>query len=83
MNSSCQSCGMPLKKDPLGGGTNGDGTTSEKFCSHCYREGNFVHPEISVNEMKDRVKGKMTEMGIPKFLTGMFTLNMHKLDRWK
>jgi len=26
----CQSCGMPLKKDELGGGTNADGSKSMK-----------------------------------------------------
>ena len=32
----CQSCGMPLKSDPGGGGTNADGTHSDEYCSYCY-----------------------------------------------
>lgn len=83
MYNTCQSCGMPLKRDTEGGGTNSDGTRSEKYCSHCYQDGRYTHQDISLSEMKDRVKGKMNEMGVPKFLSGMFTLNMHKLDRWK
>jgi hypothetical protein len=33
---ACQSCGMPLSKDELGGGTEKDGRISTKYCSHCY-----------------------------------------------
>lgn len=29
---NCQSCGMPLKKDEKGGGTNADGSKSEMYC---------------------------------------------------
>ena len=33
----CQSCGMPLSRDSLGGGTNADGSSSTEYCSHCFR----------------------------------------------
>jgi hypothetical protein len=36
---NCQSCGMPMSRDPNGGGTNADGSTSLKYCSHCYAGG--------------------------------------------
>jgi len=39
---SCQSCGMPLNKDPQSGGTNADGSKNEKYCSYCYQNGAFV-----------------------------------------
>ncbi|MFD6511333.1 zinc ribbon domain-containing protein [Bacillus sp. NPDC060175] len=32
----CQSCGMPLSKDELGGGTESNGSKSVKYCSHFY-----------------------------------------------
>ncbi len=80
---SCQSCGIPLKNDAKGGGTNYDGSRSDRFCSHCYKDGRFIQPDISLPEMKNHVTVKMTEMGVPKFLSGMVTLNLHKLDRWK
>jgi hypothetical protein len=38
-NKFCQSCGMPMKKDPLHGGTNADCSQNELYCSYCYREG--------------------------------------------
>jgi hypothetical protein len=42
----CQSCGMPLSKDPLGGGTNADGSRNTEYCSHCYKSGCFTEPNI-------------------------------------
>ena len=31
---NCQSCGMPMKRDPQRGGTNADGSKSTMYCSH-------------------------------------------------
>ena len=31
---NCQSCGMPMARDPEGGGTEADGSKSAKFCSY-------------------------------------------------
>jgi hypothetical protein len=74
---------MPLSRDEKGGGTEKNGTKSLKYCSHCYTEGQFTLPNITVDEMKDLVKGKLSEVGIPKLLHGVFTRNINKLERWK
>ncbi|WP_276134475.1 zinc ribbon domain-containing protein [Polluticoccus soli] len=78
----CQSCSMPLNKDPQGGGTNADGTKSNKYCSLCYQNGKFTR-DCTVKEMQDFVKGKLKEMGIPGFLAGFMTKGIPKLERWK
>ncbi|MBL0258370.1 MAG: zinc ribbon domain-containing protein [Bacteroidetes bacterium] len=39
---NCQSCGMPLKRDEKGGGTNVDGSISKMYCSYCYDKGEFI-----------------------------------------
>ena len=80
---SCQSCGMPLKRDLQKGGTNSDGSRSQKFCSHCYQNGKFVQPDITLTQMQEQVKGKMKEMGFPKIMGGMFSRGIPKLERWK
>jgi hypothetical protein len=80
---NCQSCGMPLSRDDHGGGTEANGTKSSKYCSHCYQNGAFTMPEITSDEMKEKVKGKIREFGFPGFLAGLFTRNNHKLERWK
>ena len=82
-NKICQSCSMPLKKDPKGGSTNADGSRNELYCSLCYDKGQFTQPDITVSEMQQFVKGKMKEMGFPGFLAGLFTMGIPKLKRWK
>jgi hypothetical protein len=78
----CQSCGMPLSKDPQRGGTEADGTTSPEYCSHCYAAGKFTDPGISAQQMIEKVQGKMKEMHIPGFLARKFTKDIPNLKRW-
>lgn len=80
---NCQSCGMPLKKDPTGGGTNADGSRSQMYCSYCYENGQFKQPEWTARQMQEFSKGKLKDMGFPGFLAGFFTMNIPKLERWK
>jgi hypothetical protein len=80
---NCQSCSMPLNKDPKGGSTNADGTANHMYCSYCYEKGKFTQPDITVEGMQEFVKGKMKEMGFPGFLAGFFTKGIPKLERWK
>lgn len=80
---NCQSCGMPMKRDEQGGGTNADGSKSTMYCSHCYASGKFTMPDMTVDQMKALVKGKLKEFGFPGFIAGMFTHNIPKLARWK
>ena len=82
-HKNCQSCGMPLKRDEKGGGTNTDGSKSNMYCSKCYENGQFSSPQITVIEMQALVKGKLKEFGFPGFLAGLFTKNIPKLERWK
>ena len=79
----CQSCGMPLSKDALGGGTNVDGSRSTEYCSHCYLEGRFTAPNLSVDEMMTKVEGKLRQMRIPGFLARRMTRNIPELRRWQ
>jgi hypothetical protein len=78
----CQSCGMPLKKDPKGGSTNADGSINKMYCSYCYEKGEFLQPDVSAKEMQVFVKGKLKEMGFPGFIAGLFTKCIPKLERW-
>ena len=80
---NCQSCGMPLGRDSKEGGTNANGSKSRMYCHHCYQNGKFTLPNLTMEQMKDRVKGKMKEMGFPGFIAGFFTKGIPKLERWK
>ncbi|MBI1804745.1 MAG: zinc ribbon domain-containing protein [Ignavibacteriae bacterium] len=80
---NCQSCGMPLSKDPQGGGTEADGSKSTKYCSHCYQHGKFTLPDITMEQMQERVRGKIKEIGLPGFMAGFFVRGIPKLERWR
>lgn len=79
---NCQSCGMPLKKSPNGGGTNADGSLSNMYCSYCFEHGKFKQPDWTADQMREFVKGKLIEMGFPKFTTVFFTRGISNLKRW-
>jgi hypothetical protein len=79
----CQSCGMPLSKDPLGGGSNADGSPSSEYCSHCYRKGVFTQPNVTAEEMMKFVEGKLRSMHFPGFLARRFSREVPTLRRWR
>jgi hypothetical protein len=81
-NKNCQSCGMPMKKDPQGGSENADGTKNLMYCSYCYQKGAFLQPDISAKDMQVFVKDKLKSMGFPGFIAGFFTKGIPKLERW-
>ena len=59
---NCQSCGMPLRRDDQGGGTNEDGSKSDRFCSHCFQGGRFSMPDLTAEQMQNLVRGKLVEL---------------------
>lgn len=78
----CQSCSMPLSKDPNRGGTHSDGTLSTEYCSFCYQDGAFIEPDITVEMMVNKVDSKLQEMWIPGFMRKWFTNGIPNLKRW-
>ena len=83
-NKFCQSCGMPMSKDPQKGGTEKDGSKTEKYCSYCYKNGKFTSQEIDTPEkMQTFCIEKMKEQGMPKFIAWIFTRGIPRLERWK
>ncbi len=74
---------MPMEMDPGKGGTNEDGSTTQKYCSYCYKDGQFVDDFTSSKEMVKFVKEKLKEQGMPSWKRWMFTLHIPRLERWK
>jgi len=83
MKRVCQSCGMPLLKDPHGGGTNADGTQSQDYCSYCFVNGIFTGPDFTAQEMQKFCVQKLQEQGVIKPLAWLLTRNIPSLKRWK
>ena len=82
INKFCQSCGMPMKKDPQGGSTNSDGTKNELYCSYCYQNGKFTF-NGTVENFQEFCRQIMIKNGQSKFLAWLFTRGMKRLKRWK
>lgn len=82
MSKFCQSCGMPLNKDPQNGGTDSDGIKSTEFCSLCYKDGNFIDDCKTAKEMQKFCIQKLNESGMPKLVAWLFTRGIPRLKRW-
>lgn len=82
MPQICQSCGMPLRKDPQGGGTEADGSLSTTYCSICYADGSFRHPDASMTEFQQQCVEALMRSGMPRIIAWMFTRGIPRLKRW-
>ncbi len=84
MNRFCQSCGMPIRKDPKHGGTNADGSRNTDYCSDCYSDGAFPTPEIhTAADMQKFCIARLKENGTRGFVAWLLTRNIPRLERWK
>lgn len=81
----CQSCGYPLDQDKKGGGTEKDGSTSKKYCSRCYLNGEFLSPlEVDTAEkMQKFCIQEMKKDGMNGILAWVLTRSIPKLERWR
>ena len=79
----CQSCGMPFEKDPNHGGTNLDGSKSDKYCSLCYIKGAFKDKFTTSKEMVEFVKTELKKQGFSFFKRWFYTMHIPRLERWK
>ena len=79
----CQSCGIPLSKDPGGGGTGRDGRKSQTYCSRCYQNGEFIAKDCTVEQMQDIVEQAMKKEGYSWAIRKMVRLQIPQLARWK
>lgn len=80
----CQSCGMPLDKDPNKGGTNQDESKSGKYCSFCFQSGKFIDEGITLEQKMAKNIQIAVNMGMPKEKAQQMAESiLPKLERWK
>lgn len=84
----CQSCAMPLNEKGMDlRGTEQNGEKSNKFCVHCYRNGSYVEPDISLEKMIEKgILGveQSDANFLKKFLIRKsYPILLKQLDRWK
>ena len=85
MKKICQSCGFPLSKDKSGGGSNKDGSISDKYCSMCFKGGEFLSPPEIDTAKKFQVYciEQMKKDCINSWIAWLVTRGIKKLERWR
>lgn len=85
MAKFCQSCGFPMHKDKQGGGSNADGSVSNKYCSMCYLDGAFVSPHDVDTAAKFQTYciQEMKKDGVNGLFAWIVTRGIPKLERWR
>lgn len=78
----CQSCSMPME-NPEMMGTEKDGSKSKEYCKYCYRQGAFINPDMTLEEMKTLVKEQMEKRHIDSKIIDMAVMGLPFLNRWK
>ena len=81
----CQSCGMPLQTEKAGDcrGTEADGSRSETWCSLCFRDGAFIDPDCTLEQMQGIVETALREQGSNRAFRWMARRQIPTLARWK
>lgn len=79
----CQSCDMPMTKDPQGGGMNKDGSLNREYCSLCYENGVFTYQGEDVRDFQKMVVNEMVKKGWLRPVAWLFTRRIPSLKRWK
>jgi hypothetical protein len=82
MANYCQSCDMPLAKDPEGGGTEVGAAQSAEYCSLCYKIGAFMYQGDDVKAFQSYVVNQMVRDGWMRPIALLFTRRIPKLKRW-
>lgn len=79
----CQSCGMPMAKDPQGGASLADGSLSSEYCSYCMADGAFFYTGSDVKDYQQMVVNQMVKQGWWRPIAWLFTRQIPKLKRWR
>ena len=81
----CQSCGMPLAKEFGNLGTNADDTTTDEYCSICFRAGAFTNPDQTLEEMiRSSIENMTTDLQMPhERATDLANSFIPTLRRWR
>lgn len=80
-NKICQSCGMPFNGEESGTEKNGD--LSLTYCKHCYQDGEFTNPALTMPGMKTTLRIEMGRRDIPSGTIEKAISILPNLNRWK
>ncbi len=78
----CQSCSMPMtKKEDFG--TNADGSQNKEYCHYCYKDGSFMQPGATMQQVIDKSVDAMRQMKMPEAIIEQTKKVIPTLKRWK
>jgi Putative zinc ribbon domain len=77
----CQSCGMPMDRPELMGSEK-DRSKSTIYCSGCYQNGAFTHPEMTQQAMKDYVRRMLKKEKVSEDTINLSVARVSYLSRW-
>lgn len=78
----CQSCGIPLDNDAIKG-TEKNGLKNQEYCKFCYDQGGFINPNLTIDEMKERVEIQMKKLKLSDEAIQEAISVLPPLNRWK
>ena len=81
----CQSCGMPVSAEFKNFGSQADGTAKIDYCYLCFKDGDFVNPEQTLEEMiVSSIENMSGEIGMPLAQAeALATSFIPTLKRWQ
>lgn len=80
--SVCQSCGSKFSKNSNNFFRITGGFYDVRFCTDCFQNDQFTEPDLTMEQMKEKLIAKLRKLGMPGNLD-RFTDRLHTLERWK
>lgn len=75
-HENCQSCGIELIDDK-----NFDKLSD--YCSYCYTDGQFNHPDLSLNDFKEIIRQQLKNKKLSRVERFLYLNNISTLKRWR
>lgn len=79
---NCQSCGMKLS-DQTECDISLQNDSNQKYCQTCFQDDSFTEPDLSLNEMNEKVKARCEELGFGRLTSWILSYRLQNLDRWR
>ena len=75
---------MPMR-DESDYGTNDDSTVNSDYCCYCYDNGEFTEPDMTLEEMSDKVRDMMiNDQNMPETdVSNFINKQLPNLKRWQ
>lgn len=78
----CQSCWVPLASEEAYRLLTADEKQKAMYCSTCFKDGNFIEPEMTLKQMKAKVRARCKEIKFGWLATWIWTSRLDYLERW-